>query len=212
MFGEEARPYDHTTRENNRRERAMAVCAIADGLFARGRRAATALFNWRLRARARGDDPAGLRITDAERNKPELLTRNHRGAKLLGVIWILAYYQSQRRVLPRDGEQAAGEAGALFCVIALRKNMWGGPRGKSEARALSCGELCLHLRRDWKPSTPASSLPVVRRSSRRAMQRPFAAPRALASLFRVVPPPHNFPAGNNTKSARPARQQLFPSR
>jgi len=84
VSGKRARPTYHDRRgENTGGRRASAVCAFADGLFARGR-ARTALFNWLFARKERGAMILRIEDTDAERNKPELLTGINRGAEMAG--------------------------------------------------------------------------------------------------------------------------------
>ena len=59
--------------------------------------ARTALFNWLFARRERGTMILRIEDTDAERNKPELVTGIIEGLKWLGVDWDEGpFYQSQR--------------------------------------------------------------------------------------------------------------------
>src|SRR5271155_4892649 len=128
--------------------------------------ARTALFNW-LFARGQGGTMI-LRIedTDAERNKPELVTGILEGLKWLGVQWDEGpFYQSQRTELYREAAKKCLANGAAFLCYCPAEKYAGGdhaepgpdeePKGGGARRVTRC--TC----RDGKPSTPGAK-PAVR--------------------------------------------------
>jgi glutamyl-tRNA synthetase len=105
-----------------------------------------------------------LRIedTDAERNKPELLTGIIEGLKWLGVDWDEGpYYQSQRTELYQGaGKKLLANGSAFLCYCPPEKYVGGdhaeeGGEGAKVRRIVRC--TC----RDGKPSTPGTK-PAVR--------------------------------------------------
>src|SRR5271168_1453815 len=128
--------------------------------------ARTALFNW-LFARGQGGTMI-LRIedTDAERNKPELVTGILEGLKWLGVQWDEGpFYQPQRTELYREAAKKCLANGAAFLCYCPAEKYAGGdhaepgqdeePKGGGARRVTRC--TC----RDGKPSTPGAK-PAVR--------------------------------------------------
>src|SRR6201997_5815475 len=79
--------------------------------------ARTALFNWLFARKERGAMILRIEDTDAERNKPELLTGIIDGLKWLGVDWDEGpYYQSQRTHLYRvSAEKILAKGSAFLC-------------------------------------------------------------------------------------------------
>ena len=109
-----------------------------------------------------------LRIedTDAERNKPELVTGILEGLKWLGVEWDEGpFYQSHRSQLYRDaGKKCVANGSAFLCYCPAEKYAGGDyaepgqdeePKGGGPRRVTRCG--C----RDGKPSTPGTK-PAIR--------------------------------------------------
>jgi len=105
-----------------------------------------------------------LRIedTDAERNKPELVTGILEGLRWLGVEWDEGpYYQSQRTALYREAaKKCLANGSAFLCTCPPEKYAGGdhaeeGKEGSAVRRIFRCS--C----RDGKPSTPGAK-PAVR--------------------------------------------------
>lgn len=85
--------------------------------------ARTALFNWLFARGQQGKMILRIEDTDAERNKPELVTGILDGLKWLGVEWDEGpFYQSQRTQLYRDAAKKCLANGTAFCATARRKN------------------------------------------------------------------------------------------
>ena len=105
-----------------------------------------------------------LRIedTDAERNKPELVSGILDGLQWLGVNWDEGpYYQSQRTTLYREaGKRCLANGSAFLCYCPPEKYAGGdhaeeGKEGSAVRRVVRCS--C----RDGKPSTPGAK-PAIR--------------------------------------------------
>lgn len=105
-----------------------------------------------------------LRIedTDAERNKPELVSGILDGLQWLGVNWDEGpYYQSQRTDLYREaGKRCLANGSAFLCYCPPEKYAGGdhaeeGKEGSAVRRVVRCS--C----RDGKPSTPGAK-PAIR--------------------------------------------------
>ena len=124
--------------------------------------ARTALFNWLFARKERGVMILRIEDTDAERNKPELLTGIIEGLKWLGVDWDEGpYYQSQRTEFYREmGKKVLANGSAFLCYCPPEKYVGGdhaeeGAEGPKVRRIVRCS--C----RDGKPSTPGTK-PAVR--------------------------------------------------
>ncbi|HEV3422098.1 MAG TPA: glutamate--tRNA ligase [Candidatus Acidoferrum sp.] len=124
--------------------------------------ARTALFNWLFARKERGVMILRIEDTDAERNKPELLTGIIEGLKWLGVDWDEGpYYQSQRTEFYREmGKKVLANGSAFLCYCPPEKYVGGdhaeeGAEGTKVRRIVRCS--C----RDGKPSTPGTK-PAVR--------------------------------------------------
>jgi glutamyl-tRNA synthetase len=124
--------------------------------------ARTALFNWLFARKERGAMILRIEDTDAERNKPELLTGIIEGLKWLGVDWDEGpYYQSQRTEFYREmGKKVLANGNAFLCYCPPEKYVGGdhaeeGGEGTKVRRITRCS--C----RDGKPSTPGTK-PAVR--------------------------------------------------
>jgi glutamyl-tRNA synthetase len=124
--------------------------------------ARTALFNWLFARKGRGVMILRIEDTDAERNKPELLTGILEGLKWLGVDWDEGpYYQSQRTEFYREmGKKVLANGNAFLCYCPPEKYVGGdhaeeGGEGTKVRRIVRCS--C----RDGKPSTPGTK-PAVR--------------------------------------------------
>jgi glutamyl-tRNA synthetase len=124
--------------------------------------ARTALFNWLFARKERGAMILRIEDTDAERNKPELVTGIIEGLKWLGVDWDEGpYYQSQRTEFYREmGKKVLANGSAFLCYCPPEKYVGGdhaeqGAEGTKVRRIVRCS--C----RDGKPSTPGAK-PAVR--------------------------------------------------
>jgi glutamyl-tRNA synthetase len=124
--------------------------------------ARTALFNWLFARKERGVMILRIEDTDAERNKPELLTGIIEGLKWLGVDWDEGpFYQSQRTEFYREmGKKVLANGNAFLCYCPPEKYVGGdhaegGGEGTKVRRIVRCS--C----RDGKPSTPGTK-PAVR--------------------------------------------------
>ena len=128
--------------------------------------ARTALFNWLFARRHRGTMVLRIEDTDAERNKPELVTGILDGLKWLGVEWDEGpFYQSQRTQLYLDAAKKCVANGAAFLCYCPPDRYAGGdhaepgqdeePKGGGPRRVTRCS--C----RDGKPSTPGTR-PAIR--------------------------------------------------
>src|SRR5271170_1453032 len=128
--------------------------------------ARTALFNWLFARRHHGTMILRIEDTDAERNKPELVTGILDGLKWLGVQWDEGpFYQSQRTELYREAAKKCLANGAAFLCYCPAEKYAGGdhaepgqdeePKGGGARRVTRC--TC----RDGKPSTPGAK-PAVR--------------------------------------------------
>src|SRR5579863_6416411 len=128
--------------------------------------ARTALFNWLFARRQGGKMILRIEDTDAERNKPELVTGILDGLKWLGVEWDEGpFYQSQRIELYREAAKKCLANGSAFLCYCPPEKYAGGdhaepgqdeePKGGGARRVTRCS--C----RDGKPSTPGAK-PAVR--------------------------------------------------
>jgi len=129
--------------------------------------ARTALFNWLFARRQGGKMILRIEDTDAERNKPELVTGILDGLKWLGVEWDEGpFYQSQRSQLYRDAAKKCVASGHAFLCYCPAEKYAGGdyaepvgqdeePKGAGPRRVTRCS--C----RDGKPSTPGTK-PAIR--------------------------------------------------
>jgi glutamyl-tRNA synthetase len=128
--------------------------------------ARTALFNWLFARRQHGTMILRIEDTDAERNKPELVTGILDGLKWLGVQWDEGpFYQSQRTELYREAAKKCLANGTAFLCYCPAEKYAGGdhaepgqdeePKGGGARRVTRCS--C----RDGKPSTPGVK-PAVR--------------------------------------------------
>ena len=77
--------------------------------------ARTALFNWLFARRCHGTMILRIEDTDAERNKPELVSGILEGLQWLGVNWDEGpFYQSKRTELYKDSAKKLLSNGAAF--------------------------------------------------------------------------------------------------
>ena len=128
--------------------------------------ARTALFNWLFARRQLGKMILRIEDTDAERNKPELVTGILEGLKWLGLEWDEGpFYQSQRSQLYRDAAKKCVANGHAFLCYCPAERYAGGdyaepgqddePKGGGPRRVTRCS--C----RDGQPSTPGAQ-PAIR--------------------------------------------------
>ena len=124
--------------------------------------ARTALFNWLFARKAGGTMILRIEDTDAERNKPELVSGIIDALKWLGVDWDEGpFYQSQRTQLYREaGKKILASGNAFLCYCPPEKYVGGdhaedGAEGGKVRRIMRCS--C----RDGKASTPGTK-PAVR--------------------------------------------------
>ena len=124
--------------------------------------ARTALFNW-LFARSQGGSMI-LRIedTDAERNKPELVSGILEGLQWLGVDWDEGpFYQSQRTALYLDAARKLLASGAAFLCYCAAEKYVGGDHAEDGADSAKVRRVARCSCRDGQPSTPGVK-PAVR--------------------------------------------------
>src|SRR5271165_4214902 len=124
--------------------------------------ARTALFNWLFARKEHGVMILRIEDTDAERNKPELVTGILEGLKWLGVDWDEGpFYQSQRTELYRETAKKCLANGSAFrCYCPPEKYVGGdhaeeGTEGAKVRRVVRC--TC----RDGKASSPETK-PALR--------------------------------------------------
>jgi glutamyl-tRNA synthetase len=116
--------------------------------------ARTALFNWLFARKNHGTFVLRIEDTDAERNKPELVSGIIDGLKWLGVDWDEGpYYQSQRTDLYREAAGRLLANGSAFLCYCPPERYAGGDHAEQGAetkvrRVVRCS--C----RDGKPSSP----------------------------------------------------------
>jgi glutamyl-tRNA synthetase len=124
--------------------------------------ARTALFNWLFARKERGTMILRIEDTDAERNKPELVSGIIDGLKWLGVDWDEGpFYQSQRTALYREqAKKLLANGTAFLCYCPPEKYVGGdhadeGTEGAKVRKVVRCS--C----RDGKPSSPDTK-PAIR--------------------------------------------------
>ena len=124
--------------------------------------ARTALFNWLFARKERGTMILRIEDTDAERNKPELLTGIIDGLKWLGVDWDEGpFYQSQRTEFYREmGKKVLASGNAFLCYCPPEKYV-GGDHAEEGAEGAKVRRITRCTCRDGKPSTPGTK-PAVR--------------------------------------------------
>ena len=124
--------------------------------------ARTALFNWLFARKERGTMILRIEDTDAERNKPELVTGIIDGLKWLGVDWDEGpFYQSQRTEFYREmGKKVLASGHAFLCYCPPEKYV-GGDHAEQGAEGTKVRKITRCTCRDGKPSTPGAK-PAVR--------------------------------------------------
>jgi len=124
--------------------------------------ARTALFNWLFARKERGAMILRIEDTDAERNKPELLTGIIEGLKWLGVDWDEGpYYQSQRTEFYREMGKKVLASGSAFLCYCLPEKYVGGDHAEEGGEGTKVRRIVRCTCRDGKPSTPGTK-PAVR--------------------------------------------------
>jgi len=117
--------------------------------------ARTALFNWLFARKERGTMILRIEDTDAERNKPELMTGILDGLKWLGVDWDEGpYYQSQRTELYREMAKKCLASGNAFLCYCPPERYAGGDHAEEGAEGLKVRKVVRCTCRDGKPSSP----------------------------------------------------------
>ena len=124
--------------------------------------ARTALFNWLFARKERGTMILRIEDTDAERNKPELVTGIIDGLKWLGVDWDEGpFYQSQRTDFYREmGKKVLASGHAFLCYCPPEKYV-GGDHAEEGSEGAKVRKITRCSCRDGKPSTPGTK-PAVR--------------------------------------------------
>jgi glutamyl-tRNA synthetase len=124
--------------------------------------ARTALFNWLFARRQRGTMILRIEDTDAERNKPELVTGIVDGLKWLGVDWDEGpFYQSQRTAMYQEaGKKCLARGTAFLCYCPPEKYV-GGDHAVEGAETAQVRRITRCSCRDGKPSTPGVK-PAIR--------------------------------------------------
>ena len=117
--------------------------------------ARTALFNWLFARRERGTMILRIEDTDAERNKPELVTGIIDGLKWLGVDWDEGpFYRSQRTAFYQEaGKKCLASGSAFLCYCPAEKYV-GGDHAVEGAETTQVRRISRCSCRDGKPSTP----------------------------------------------------------
>ncbi|HET8965155.1 MAG TPA: glutamate--tRNA ligase [Candidatus Acidoferrum sp.] len=117
--------------------------------------ARTALFNWLFARRERGTMILRIEDTDAERNKPELVTGIIDGLQWLGVDWDEGpFYQSQRTAFYQEaGKKCLANGSAFLCYCPAEKYV-GGDHAVEGAETTQVRRISRCSCRDGKPSTP----------------------------------------------------------
>jgi glutamyl-tRNA synthetase len=124
--------------------------------------ARTALFNWLFARKERGTMVLRIEDTDAERNKPELVTGIIDALKWLGVDWDEGpFYQSQRTQLYQDAGKKLLATGTAFLCYCPAEKYVGGDHAEDGSEPAKVRKVTRCSCRDGKPSTPGTK-PAVR--------------------------------------------------
>jgi glutamyl-tRNA synthetase len=124
--------------------------------------ARTALFNWLFTKRNGGVLILRIEDTDAERNKPELVTGILEGLRWLGVNWDEGpYYQSQRTELYIEAAKKCLANGSAFLCYCQPEKYAGGDHADEAREGSAVRRVVRCSCRDGKPSTPGTK-PAVR--------------------------------------------------
>jgi glutamyl-tRNA synthetase len=124
--------------------------------------ARTALFNWLFARRERGTMIMRIEDTDAERNKPELVTGIIDGLKWLGVDWDEGpFYQSQRTPMYQEAGKKCLASGTAFLCYCPPEKYVGGDHVVEGAGTAQVRRVTRCSCRDGKASTPGVK-PAIR--------------------------------------------------
>lgn len=124
--------------------------------------ARTALFNWLFARKNQGTYVLRIEDTDAERNKPELVSGIIDGLKWLGVNWDEGpYYQSQRTNLYQEAGKKLLANGSAFLCYCPPERYVGGDHAEEGAEATKVRRVVRCSCREGKPSSPDTK-PAVR--------------------------------------------------
>jgi glutamyl-tRNA synthetase len=124
--------------------------------------ARTALFNWLFARRLGGTMILRIEDTDAERNKPELVTGILDGLKWLGVDWDEGpVYQSERRALYAAAAKKCLSDGSAFLCYCPPEKYVGGDHAEAGAETAQVRRITRCSCRDGNPSNPQVK-PAVR--------------------------------------------------
>ena len=116
--------------------------------------ARTALFNWLFARRRGGVMILRIEDTDAERNKPELVSGIIDGLKWLGVDWDEGpFYQSQRTALYQQAARKCLANGTAFLCYCPAEKYVGGDHAEPGAGTAQVRRVTRCSCRDGKPST-----------------------------------------------------------
>jgi len=120
------------------------------------------LFNWLFARKERGTMILRIEDTDAERNKPELVTGIIDGLRWLGVDWDEGpYYQSQRTELYREAAKKCLANGSAFLCYCPPEKYVGGDHAEEGAEGGKVRRVVRCTCRDGKPSSPETK-PALR--------------------------------------------------
>jgi len=124
--------------------------------------ARTALFNWLFARKNHGTFVLRIEDTDAERNKPELVSGIIDGLKWLGVDWDEGpFYQSQRTELYQEAGKKLLASGSAFLCYCPPERYVGGDHAEEGAEATKVRRVVRCSCREGKPST-TDTKPAVR--------------------------------------------------
>jgi glutamyl-tRNA synthetase len=124
--------------------------------------ARTALFNWLFARKSQGTMILRIEDTDAERNKPELVTGIIDGLQWLGVDWDEGpFYQSQRTQLYRDAANRLLANGSAFLCYCPPERYAGGDHAEEGVEKAQVRRVVRCSCRDGKPSSP-DTRPAIR--------------------------------------------------
>jgi glutamyl-tRNA synthetase len=116
--------------------------------------ARTALFNWLYARRQGGVMILRIEDTDAERNKPELVSGIIDGLKWLGVDWDEGpFYQSQRTSMYQEAAKKCLVNGSAFLCYCPPEKYVGGDHAVEGAETAQVRRVTRCSCRDGKPST-----------------------------------------------------------
>jgi glutamyl-tRNA synthetase len=124
--------------------------------------ARTALFNWLFTRRNRGTMILRIEDTDAERNKPELVTGIIDGLKWLGVDWDEGpFYQSERTEQYQEAAKKCLANGTAFLCYCPPEKYAGGDHAEEGTEGVAVRRITRCSCRDGKPAAEGGK-PAVR--------------------------------------------------